>query len=287
MATLLHSEGISRHGTETGINPRFVIQMISLWKKTFGERDSEYEKSIFPFYLKYFLPALEILYDTYHAIIDSNEKYISGLQSGLYFKKDIRGSINLDRSPERDINKKVKDFFIHGKIFLDRWRESKVVYDEYIDMEKLIKTGDANFENIVNEFLSKDSTKRYVPIFNLVREARLKLLNGFKGQRDDVEHDPFMLDKYSLQETQNGIIVHQPVIDGKPLMETLEFYYEGLLDFIEKCMAYFYGINCLAQRHLYKLYVRKDYSYPELLFKYNMHVGDVSHGYEASPSLYD
>jgi len=266
MQTNLHSETISNHGSITGIYPRFFAQMLELWQSAFG-RGSEYEKKSTG-YLNHVMSSIEIFYDLYHEILNLHQDYKEGIIDGRYIEKDINGNISLKNSNEIEINKKVKDFFICGKQVINNLGKSGMLTDDHFDFSKLIFVKDSQFNRNKNSFLNNDPLKRYALLFLLIENARKNFLTQFNATRDDFEHNLKKLNKYiTIQNSK--FFYKEPEINGKPLIEILSFYYENLLDFIEKIMAYYYGINARINKgNIYTLYIRLDYDYPKMKHKY-------------------
>jgi hypothetical protein len=76
-----------------------------------------------------------------------------------------------------------------------------------------------------------------------------------------------MIDKFDFDFNEKK--VKEPIINGMLLSQAIDFYYENILDMIEKLMCYFYGINAhLRSNRNLKLFIVKDFDYKNLKYKF-------------------
>lgn len=231
---------LSSHGTEQGIIPRFVLQMLKL------EEEASFPTNAPKKSYKYITVAssdFTSFYDLHEEIINKRKEYLRKLYSKKIIEIQQSGAISIDRTIETSLLQNVKDFFIKGRIMLNNWVKSEVIKDEYLDLKNLLIVKDSNFENQYQKYLSVDEYARYDHLFNLIRVGKNQFLNKFNKIRAQIEHEDLQL-KYSRIELKDDEIkVNEPFLENNPMYELIDFFYENILDLIEKVMVYYYGIN--------------------------------------------
>ena len=123
---------ISNHGTNTGIWPRFFLQMDELAKLAVGKQEFETRLKI---YFENVMPQIEKFYDLYHKFLELLTDYHKGIQSGKYYTVDNRGHATHNKIPERELFNTVKDFFINGKIMLINFIKCGIIDDSPFKLE--------------------------------------------------------------------------------------------------------------------------------------------------------
>lgn len=246
---------LSSHGTEQGIIPRFVLQMLKL------EEEASFPTNAPKKSYKYITVAssdFTSFYDLHEEIIDKRKEYLRKLYSKEIIEIQQSGAISIDRTIETSLLQKVKDFFIKGRIMLNNWAKSEVIKDEYFDLKNLLIVKDSNFENQYQKYLSIDEDARYDHLFNLIRVGRNQFLNKFNEIRAKIEHEDLQL-KYSRIELKDDEIkVNEPFLENNPMYELIDFFYENILSLIEKVMVYYYGINAFINWNENKNLFKRD-----------------------------
>lgn len=284
MRFFLGSETISNHGTSTGIWPRFLLQMISLGKMAFGD---DFKDKRITVYYKTVMPELENLYDIYHKIFNLLDDYKEGIQNGKYYKINKQGQFSHERQNEVEIINLTKDFFIRGKITLVNFVKSEVIDDDKFCFSNFFFCGDDKFEKIKFEYLNS-SDGRYKPLIDLIEKANKTFLKDFNIIRGEIEHKLFSIEKFKIEKSQDDTFVLEPMLGDKILSVKLEYFYENIMDFIEKIFVYFLGINAeIKYNGFLTLDINRDYNYPSLEYKYLFSFGGVKSAISVDKCLYD
>lgn len=275
---------ISNHGTSTGIWPRFLMQMselrqFAIGKKEFDDRTQMYFETV--------LPEIEKFYDIYHKFKTLLKDYQEGIQSGKYYSLDSNGQTMHNQIPEREISNTAKDFFVYGKIMIVNFVKSGVVDEGPFKLEDFYFSDLKKFQTKKLEY-EKNSNCLFIPLIELIGKAQMTFLQPFNKIRGDIEHNHFQIDSFKLEMNHDTAFVFEPLFEGRILSCTLQFYYDNILDFLEKLFVYFLGIKAESQSSIIKLFVRHQFDYPNLLFKYTMAIGgNVLLGTQAERCKYD
>jgi len=265
MSIFTKVETFSNHGTQQGIIPRFELQMINLYKFAFLD-SKEYEFNKFIKYTEVVVPEITHLYDIHLSIVQKIDTYTKGMISGEFC--NLKGGIpHFDRTIELQVIDLVKDFFVRGRILLQNFRKSEIIDDNYFCLGKLLLVSDNNFQRNKQEQKDSMPDNTYDPLFDLIEISKTNFLNEFNKIRADFEHNQQQLNKYDFNFSNNTVV--EPEIENKKISTAIDFYYENILEMIEKLMCYFYGIKA-GQRSNgnLKLYLVKDYDYTKVKNKY-------------------
>ena len=156
---------ISHHGSSQGITTRFIFQMLDLGRFAFTDK-RQFDNKFQPFF-DVVINDFTHFYDLYHEIINLYNDYNQGLRDGRYIKFDERGVFTIDRENEIILSSKIKTFFINGRIVIQNWSNSKVIDDDYFELNKLLIVKEHNFKKNRELLLSKDSSNRYEILFDM------------------------------------------------------------------------------------------------------------------------
>jgi len=275
---------ISNHGTASGIWPRFFLQMDEIAKLGVGK--DEFDKRL-GIYMDNVMPQIEKFYDLYQKFLGLNQDYREGIQSGKYYSVDKKGTINHNKIPEREIFNIVKDFFVNGKIMLVNFVKCGIIDDDPFKFETFYFCDEKKFKTRKEDYLN-NSNGIFLSLINLLEKSQHNFLQSFNEIRGDIEHNQFIISDYKIENSNQDIIVIEPIFEGRILSETLKFYYENIFDLIEKLIAYFFGIKAEIKSRILQLYVRHEWNYPEMLYKYTIAFGgNVLMGTPADKCLYD
>ena len=86
---------------------------------------------------------------------------------------------------------------------------------------------------------------------------------------------------------KRGAVVFEPLLKDKILSVKLEYFYENILEFIEKLVVYYLGINGERNKKGFlKLHVRRDFHYPDLKYKYVFSMGGIPWGFRTDKCDY-
>ena len=251
---------ISNHGTKQGIIPRFWLQTMELAESVFGK--AEGDKKLGDFFPKN-VNDITNLYDLYQEIVTEYNDYKVGLSDERYFSINEKGQFKLDQSVELKLEKKIKDFFILGRLLVNNFAKSTIIDSEHFMLNKVIIVNDKNFEKNKLEYIELDVSKRFLPLFDIIETARKEFLNEFNDVRAEIEHNNFSIPKFEIN-TKNGDFAEPSIHGNASLIEELEHYYNNLLDLIETLIAYYFGIEAVSNNNNFALYIRKDYDFKKL-----------------------
>lgn len=258
-------ETTSNHGTEQGIIPRFEIQMIELYRIAITN-SKEYEFNKFINYTIVVVPEITHLYDIHLSLVQKFDIYKDGMISGEFSKIQC-GIPYFDRSIELEIIDLIKDFFIRGRILLENFRKSQIIDDNYFCLDKLLMVNEKNFQKNKQDQKALIPDKRYDILYDLIENSRQRFLNDFNDIRVGFEHNQAIIDKFDFD--FNKKIVIEPILNKMKLSLAIDFYYDSILDMIEKLMCYFYGINAyLRSNGGLKLFIQKNIDYKNLKYKF-------------------
>ena len=251
-------EKISNHGLEQGIVPRFILQFIGIKYLVFmDKKECEYK---FRAYQNVIINDLIPLYDLLEEIKELNTTYIQSAFKGENGSVQDYGVINFDRSLERKIIEKLKLFFINGKILINNWSKCAFFEDNDFDIKKLLFVSDINFNK--NKTSQLANNKKFEYLYFIVENARKKFLSEFVTIRNNIEHNDFSISNYQLTVISDVFIVEEPLLGNRKLLDSLNFYFENICEFIELIMIYYFGINSyLNYFGQMKTYERKEYDY--------------------------
>ena len=278
----IHVEYDTLTGMEQGLWPRFYLQMLQLGQLTIGKIDIEERLERIRTVL---MPKLEQLHQSYAAILQGIQEYQSGVVSGKYFHGRAGGSTQLDRSPELAVRNEAEKFII----------QAKLVYVAFVNSEFLDEPGfllktyalRQKLTDLIAQY-SKSKDPKYLPLLHVLEKANALFLNDLTNLRGDIEHQSFSIEKFELVISDTGATVRQPLLQGVMLSERITFFYEHLLQFIEKMMAYFIGINAeRAIPGMTQLFVDDEFNYQQQRYKYTFTFGGVPWSMTARRCLYD
>ena len=228
---------LNSHGTEQGIIPRFVLQMLELEEKAFmpiGRLKKSYK------YVNVASSDFTSFYDLNQEIKIKRSEFYKKLISQEIVETQQNGVLSIDRTIETSLLQNVKDFFIKGRILINNWARSEVITDEYFDLKNLLIVKDSNFINNAKHYLSLDEHRRYEYLFKLIENGRKQFLSRFNNIRARIEHENFQLYYSRIELINDEIKIFEPLLDNEPMYELVDFFYENILDLIEKVMGYYY-----------------------------------------------
>lgn len=264
MSIFKGQQTISTHGTKQGITPRFWIQTMELATSVFGKKEGDdLVGKFFPENLGDFTN----LYDIFHEIKNDYSDFSEGLKDGRYFSINEKEEFRLDTSVELQLDKKVKDFFILGRLLINNFSKSQILNFEHFDLNKFIIVKDSNFIKNSDEYNANDASGKFKPLIDLIKEGRNNFLTDFNQIRADIEHNNFKVPKFNIN-TNNGNFVEPSINGQQTLIQELSFYYENLLELLENIIAYFFAVIAIAKNPNQGLFIRTDYDYTKTISKY-------------------
>ena len=78
-------------------------------------------------------------------VIEYND-YKVGLTDGKYFSINDKGQFKLDQSVELKLEKKIKDFFILGRLIINNFAKTTIIDTEHFVLNKVIIVNDRSIE---------------------------------------------------------------------------------------------------------------------------------------------
>jgi hypothetical protein len=278
----VHAEYDSLTGMNEGLWPRFYLQMSGLAELSLEQiglsEKLEHIRTLL-------MPELEQLHRSYTIMMQGIQEYESGVASGKYYQIHLGGHAHLDRTIEISVRNEVKQFIIQAKLvhiafvncgFVD---EPDFTLETYALTKKLSQ---------LKEQYSNSSDPRYLPLLEVLERANDLFLNDLTAIRGQFEHKSFAIPRFELVKAEQGASVRQPVVNGVILSEKVKFFYENILDFIERMMVYYIGIN--VERILpgmALLCVDDQFNYSQQRFKYSFSFAGTPTSETARRCLYD
>lgn len=256
----LGHETVSNHGTSSRIIPRFFNQPLDIAETALGKKDAN--DKFGPFLTKN-IPDFTDFYDLYNEILEKYTDYKNGLKDGRYFSINERGQFKLDRSVEFEFHRKIKDFYILGRLLINNFCKSKIIDSEHLELNNFILVNDKNFEKNKELYYQNDPTKKFEVIIKILKQSRDEFLNTFNQIRVDFEHKNLEIPKFDVN-TKTGEFTEPGITDSGTLIEEITYCYNYLLDMVEALMVHYFGILAVEKRKIMGLFVRKDYDYTKL-----------------------
>jgi len=277
-------EYISNHGTAQGIWPRFYLQIADLAELAVGKSEFIDRTGI---YLQKVIPDLTNLYDIYHKIITAIEDYKTGIESGKYFSVNERGHSSWNRLNEVEISNLTKDFIIRCKITLVNFIKCGITDECDFKISDFYFCDEKKFQNKKQQYIKKGDNK-YLPLIDLIENANSGFLNQLNEIRGSIEHNLFSLDKFTLNRTENFATISEPDLQERPISKQLTFYYEKILEFIEKITVYYFGINGEINLPTFlELHIDDEFDFANLNYKYRFSLGGTPWSFTSKRCLYD
>ena len=256
----------SNHGTSQGIIPRFYLQMVDMVQFTF---DKEGLSEKLQQFIDTNISDFTEFYDIYTELKEIYIDYREGLISGKYYSIDEKGSFRHDRSKELVLKKKIKEFFIQGRLVVYNFGKSGVIDDKEFILNNFLIVSEKNFEKNKLNFLNSSVGKKYEILLRIIEKARKDFLTSFNQIRADFEHQNLQVDDFKVSINNNRVEVIEPTFGHSNLLTEIEICYKRLLDLIEVLMAYFYGLKAYEKTDGFMaLFKRDEYDYSNLLYKY-------------------
>lgn len=262
---------------------RFFAQYMDMGKMAWS--NAEFSARIIPFF-EGVLPELAHAFNTHERLVNDIRDYKTGIQDGRYLKVDHKGRTEHNRSKEREIQASVKSLFVSLKRSLVLTFKSGVLSDTSFDPQRFYFC-DANKLNQRLEKYLRQSDGRYKPLVELLVKANRDFLSTLKEIRDDVEHDPFTVDAFTLEKAPDGYFVAEPILDGKLLSVTIDHHFNSVFDLIEKLIAYFIGINVERKHAGFELQVGREVDYLESEYRFIIAPAGATMWYPTDKCLYD
>lgn len=271
-----HIETAPGYGASQGIMPRFYLQMTELCSflnvpPHVTEIPSKIQKLI--------IPELANLYDVYNNLQSAIKEFIKGVQDGAFYKINQDGSTTFIRHKEFEIENLTKDFFIRGKILLIKFFNCAIIADGNFKIKDYFFCDDEKFIKKVANYSSSKSPK-FLPLLDVLKTARLDFLSDFNSIRGTIEHEHFELDRFKVIHEEGKIVLVEPVLQNDVLSNKIKFYYENILNLIEKITAYFAGIICEELNFAYRLYVATEPDFPKLMYRYRYRIMEMPFVFE-------
>jgi len=257
-------ETISNHGTSQGIIPRFFLQTLELATSAFGK--TEGDKKVGNFLSKN-IPDFTNFYDLHQEITSDYNDFKNGLSDGRYFSINDKGQFKLDRSVEISMEKKIKDFFILGRLLVNNFAKSGLIDSEYFKLNDIFIVREKNFIKNKTAYTQIDSSKRFEILFDIVEQARDLFLTEFNQIRADIEHQNLSIPKFEIN-TKSGEITEPSFKGNKPMIDELNLYYGYLLDTIELLIAFYFAIEAITKKPMFGMFERENYDYTKMILRF-------------------
>jgi hypothetical protein len=174
----------SNHGTSQGIIPRFYLQMVDMAQFAFDKKSVEEKLQNF---LYNNISDLTDFYDVFTELKSIYLDYREGLKSGKYYSLDDKGSFRHNRRSELVLKKKVKDFFIQGRLMIYNFGKSGVIDDKEFILNNFLIVNDKNFEKNKRNCLNSSVGKKYEILLRIIEKARKDFLTSFNQIRADFD----------------------------------------------------------------------------------------------------
>lgn len=257
-------ETISNHGTSQGILPRFFFQTLELATSAFGKTDGD--KKVGDFLTKN-IPDFTNFYDLHQEIVSDYDDFKKGLSNGKYFSINDKGQFRLDRSVEISMEKKIKDFFILGRLLVNNFAKSGLIDSEHFKLNDIFIVSEKNFIKNKTAYIKIDSSKRFEILFDIVEQARELFLTEFNQIRADIEHQNLSIPKFVIN-TKSGEFTEPSFKGHESMIDEINLYYGYLLDIIELLIAFYFAIEAVSKKPMFGMFERENYDYSKMITRY-------------------
>ena len=271
-----HIETSPGYGTKQGIMPRFYLQLKELCDFI---NTPTFIQTVPEKFLKVIIPELANFYDVNNNLQATIKEFLEGVKDGTLYKISEDGSTSFTRKKEFEISNLTKDFFIQGKILLVKYFKGDIVVDSDFKLSPYYFCDDTKFDIKFSQYNSGKNQK-YLPLLNVLKTARLTFLNDFTKIRGAIEHEDFELDRFILNHKNHITTLIEPNFQGNILSNKISFYYDKILELIEKITVYFAGINCEELNSVYKLYKTANPDYSNLIYGYRYRIMEMPFVFE-------
>jgi hypothetical protein len=239
-------------------------------------------------YLEKVIPDLTNLYDVFYKLRTLIAGYKEGVANGRYFNVNERGHSSFNRLNEVEIYNLTKDFLIRCKIAIVNFVKSGFTDENDFKLADYFFCNSTKFKDKKQQH-SRASGGKYLPLLNLIENANVEFLTQLNDIRGAIEHDLFSLPKFILHRDEpSSPWLEEPLLQDRLLSDKLSFYYEKSLEFIEKMMAYFIGIN--GERNLngfLELHVDNEFDFQNMKYKYRFSLGGTPWSLTSRKCFYD
>ena len=257
---------LSNHGTSQGIIPRFYLQMRDMAQFAIDKNDLE---NRFAKFMQKNIPDLTDFYDLFNEIKDIYTDYREGLQNGKYYSLNEKTAFHHDRSKEIILKRKIKDFFILGRLVVFNFGKSEIINDGNFILDNFFFVKDSNFEKNKLDYLENKSEIDYSILIEIIEKSRASFLTAFNQIRADFEHKNLQVDDFGVRFIDGKVEIVEPTFGHSNLLTEMEISYEKILDLIEILMAYYFGLNAVKKMNGFmSLFRRNEYDYSNLKYKY-------------------
>jgi len=257
-------ETISNHGSSQGIIPRFFFQTLELATSAFGKTEGERKVGDF---LSKNIPDFTNFYDLHQEIVTDYDDFKKGLSDGRYFSLNDKGQFRLDRSVEISLEKKIKDFFILGRLLVNNFAKSGLIDSEHFKLNDIFIVSKKNFIKNKTAYTQIDSSKRFEILFDIVEQGRDLFLTEFNQIRADIEHQNLSIPKFGIN-TKTGEISEPSFKGNEPMINEINLYYGYMLDVIELLIAFYFAIEATTNKPMFGMFEREDYDYTKMISRF-------------------
>lgn len=275
----------NNHGMSQGIIPRFYLQMADLAELGIGKNEFDERSNI---YFEKVIPDITNIYDIYHKLETLIEDYKAGVSKGVYFTVDERGHSSFNRQNEVEIKNLTKDFIIRCKIAIVNFVKCGFADEGVFKLQSFFFVDHQKFNDRKKQYL-KSTDGKYLPLINLIEKANGEFLKPLNDIRGEIEHNLFTLSKFVFNRNAEGAVwLDEPTLQGETLSEKIKYYYEKSLEFIEKTMVYFIGINGEHRMPGFlELHVDDIFDYSNMNYKYRFSLGGTPWSFTSKRCMYD
>ncbi|MEI7979705.1 MAG: hypothetical protein WCI53_12730 [Bacteroidota bacterium] len=256
----------SNHGTSQGIIPRFYLQMIDMAQFAF---DKEGVEERLQNYLDKNISDFTDFYDLFTELKTLYIDYRDGLKNGKYYSIDNKVSFKQDRSNELTLKKKIKDFFIQGRLVIYNFGKSGVINDGEFILNNFLIVKDGNFQKSKESCINSSAGNKYKFLIEIIEKAREDFLSEFNQTRANFEHQNLQIEDFKVQVLNSQIEVIEPILGNMNLLTKIDYFYEQILDLIEILMVFFYGIQAHEKTNGFMtLFRREEFDYSNMNYRY-------------------
>lgn len=257
---------LSNHGTSQGIIPRFYLQMREMAQFALDKTDLE---NRFENFLQKNIPDFTDFYDLFNEVKEIYVEYKEGLLNGKYYSINEKTAFHHDRSKEIILKRKIKDFFILGRLVVFNFGKSGIINDRNFVINNFLLVKKRNFQNSKLKYLESKLDIDYSILIEIIENARNNFLTAFIQKRADFEHENLQVDDFKVKLVDEKIVITEPTFGQGNLLTEIETSYEKILELIEILMAFYFGLNATQKmKGFMTLFRRTDFDYSNFKYKY-------------------
>lgn len=202
-------------------------------------------------------------------LINSHTQKVKNMEI-ISFQGSSNEIINVSESVDREVSKKIKDFFIKGEIGI---RGIILLYKHLGYSISFMKKNNKEFEERCKRFMILNKGDKFEHFIHVVREGR-QWYSQFNEARRRIEHEGFTLPhaKY-IRIAENMVEVAFPLLNGLQITEFMTRMWDSLFLFAEDLVVS--AISLKLENPLVIVYIPEEQRDKSMPLRYDIGIEDL------------